>query len=144
VPSTPGFVAYRVVAGLVAAFCFVFGTLFVVAFLDRTLFQVLARPLFATDHWGYYILGFSGVALFAWGGCLVGAVRRPTASPGIANVTAGGLVLAAILRLLAWYAGEYRLAGDQLRVEAAVLVVLALGLVWLRPPDAADGPDAAS
>jgi hypothetical protein len=141
VASGPRFLAYRVVAGLVAAFCFLVGTLFVIGFLDRALFQVLARPLFATDHWGYYILGFAGVALLAWGGCLVGAVRRPTASPGIANVTAGGLVLAAILRLLAWYSGEYRVAGDQLRFEAAVLVVLALGLVWLRPSDA---PDATS
>ncbi len=131
--------AYRALALSTAGVCMLLGTLFVVAFLDRTLFQLLARPLFETDHWGYYILGFAGATLVAWGGCLTAAARRPVGSGGIAAGTAAGLLLGAILRLLAWYSGEYRLAGDQLRLEAAIMTLLALGFVWLRPEGGGPG-----
>lgn len=128
-----GFRLYRLLAATTAFFCLLIGLLFIVAFLDRALFPVLARPLFDTDYWGYYILGFAGTALVAWAGCLVGAVRAPARHRAVGTATATGLILGAVLRLLAWYSGEYRLAGEQLRIEAAVLVVLALGFVWLRP-----------
>jgi hypothetical protein len=114
----------------------VFATLFVIAFLDRALFQVFARPLFDTNYWGYYILGFAACAFLAWAGCLVAAVRAPEQASGIGAATAAGLMLAAILRLFAWYSGEYRMAADELRLEAAALTLLALGFVWLRPPPA--------
>jgi hypothetical protein len=134
--QVPAFLPYRILAAITAAFCFLFGLVFFAGFVDRALFQVFARPLFETNHWGYYILGFAGAALLAWGGCLIAATRRPTTSSGITSATIGGLLAGAVIRLLAWYSGEYRLAGDQLRVEAAVLIVLALGFVWLRPPRA--------
>jgi hypothetical protein len=44
------------------------------------------------------------------------------------------LIVATIVRLLAWYSGEYRLTGAQLQLESAALVLLALAFVWLRPP----------
>jgi hypothetical protein len=135
--GVPAYLAYRALAVATAAGCIVLGLVFVVAFLDRALFQVLARPLFETDHWGYYILGVAGSALFAWGGCLIATARAPAATPGVATATTAGLIVGAVLRLLAWYSGEYRPAGDQLRLEAALLAVLALGFVWLRPPRAA-------
>jgi hypothetical protein len=126
--------AYRLLAAATAVLCFLLGIVFVVAFLDRALFQVFAHPLFETDYWGYYILAFAGSTLVGWGGCLVAAARAPERAPGIATATAAALVLGSILRLLAWYSGEYRLADGQLRAEAIVLAIAALAFVWLRPP----------
>ena len=54
--------------------------------------------------------------------------------------TAAAMILAAVVRLLAWYSGEYRLAADELRAEAAVLLAAALGFVWLRPSSNAADP----
>jgi hypothetical protein len=76
----------------------------------------------------------AGTALVVWAVALATAVRMPEANPGVATATTVGLVLGAILRLLAWYSGEYRLAGDQFRLESAMFLVLALGFIWLRPP----------
>ncbi len=129
----PGHAAYRLLAAVTALFFGLFGVVFVCGFIDRALFQVFARPLFDTDAWGYYLLGLAGSALLAWAACLVAVVRAPVTTTGIATATTIGLVLGAIVRLLAWYSGEYRLAGDQLRLESGVLLMLALGFVWLRP-----------
>ncbi len=125
--------SYRLLAAATALLCFLIGTLFITAFLDRALFQVFARPLFETNYWGYYILAFAGSALVAWGGCLVAAVRDPVRASGIGTATAAALILAGILRLLAAYSGEYRLVDGQLRIEAGVLAIVALGFVWLKP-----------
>jgi hypothetical protein len=124
---------YRGLAATTALFCALVGALFIVAFLDRALFPVLARPLFATDAWGHFVLGFTGVTLVVWAGCLVGVARAPEEHRAVGTATAAGLILAAVLRLLAWYSGEYRQAGDELRLEAAVFVVVALAFIWLRP-----------
>lgn len=132
----PRHLPYRVLAAVTAFFFFLFGFVFICGFIDRALFQVFARPLFDTDPWGYYILGVAGSALVVWAVALSTAVRRPDANPGVATATTVGLVLGAMLRLLAWYSGEYRQAGDQLRLESAIFLVLALGFVWLRPPRA--------
>jgi hypothetical protein len=129
----PAYLLYRLLAGGTATLCFLVGSLFIVAFLDRALFQVFARPLFDTNYWGYYILAFAGSTLVAWGGCLVAAVRDPGRAAGVGTATVAALILASILRLLAWYSGEYRLADDQLRLEAAVLALAALAFVWLKP-----------
>lgn len=130
----PRHLAYRVLAAVTAALFLLLGFVFLCGFLDRTLFQVLARPLFATDAWGYYMVGVAGSALVVWAGALIAAVRNPIENRGVATATTVGLVLGAILRLLAWYSGEYRQASDQLRLESAVFLVAALGFVWLRPP----------
>jgi len=124
---------YRLLAAATAFLCFLIGFVFVVAFLDRALFQVFAHPLFDTNYWGYYILGFAGSTLVAWGGCLVAAARAPEQTPGIATATAAALVIGSMLRLLAWYSGEYRAAHEQLRFEAGLLAAVALAFIWLRP-----------
>ncbi len=124
---------YRMLAGVTATACIVFGVVFVAAFLDRAVFQIFARPLFDTDVQGYFILGFAGCVLFAWAGCLIASARTPAGTPGIATATATALIVAALLRLLAWYSGEYWPIRDLLRVEAAVLAVVALGFIWLKP-----------
>jgi hypothetical protein len=132
----PRHLAYRALAAVTAALFLLFGFVFLCGFLDRTLFQILARPLFATDAWGYYMVGVAGSALIVWAGALIALVRNPREHRGVATATTIGLVLGAVLRLLAWYSGEYRQAGDQLRLESAVFLVAALGFVWLRPPRA--------
>jgi len=99
----PAHVAYRLLAAATAVVCFLVGLICIAAFLDRALFQIFARPLFATDHWGYYLLAFAGSTLVAWGGCLVVAVRDPVAASGVGTATAAALIVASILRLLAWY-----------------------------------------
>jgi hypothetical protein len=126
-------VAYRVLAGFTGLIATLLGTIFVVAFLDRAVFQVFARPLFDTDIGGYFIVGLAGCVLFAWGGCLFVSARRPYENPGIATATATALIVTALLRLLAWYSGEFWLIRDQLRLEAAVLAIAALGFIWLKP-----------
>ena len=130
----PRHLAYRVLATVTGSFFFLFGFVFICGFVDRVLFQVLARPLFDTDPWGYYILGVAGSGLMVWAVALFATVRAPTLHPGVATATTIGLILGAILRLLAWYSGEYRQAGDQFRLEAGFFLVLALGFIWLRPP----------
>ena len=129
----PRHFAYRALAAVTAFFFLLFGFVFICGFIDRALFQILARPLFDTDAWGYYLLGIAGSLLTVWAVALVALVRAPTANPGIATATTTCLVLGATLRLLAWYSGEYRQAGEQLRLESAALLVLALGFIWLRP-----------
>ncbi len=130
----PRHLAYRVLAAATASCFFLFGFVFLCGFIDRALFQVLAHPLFDTDSWGYYIVGIAGSALIMWAVALFATVRAPTANPAVGTATIVGLILGAILRLLAWYSGEYRPVDDQLRLESAILLVLALGFVWLRPP----------
>ena len=125
---------YRLLAAVTAGFCVLIGIVFLSAFLDRALFQVFARPLFDTNYWGYYILAFAGSALIAWGGCLIAAVRRPEEASGVGTATAVALIVGSIVRLLAWYSGEYRTADDPIRLEAGVLALVALAFVWLRPP----------
>jgi len=63
-PRARSFILYRLLAAATGALCMLVGIVFVVAFLDRALFPVFARPLFATDFWGYYLLGFAGAVLF--------------------------------------------------------------------------------
>jgi len=129
---------YRALAAVSAAVCILVGALFIAAFLDRALFQIFARPLFDTNYWGYYLVGFSGSALIAWGGCLIAAARRPEQAAGVGTATAAGLILASIVRLLARYSGEYRAADDAFRFEAAVLALVALAFIWLRPSRGSD------
>ena len=130
----PRHFAYRLLAAATAALFLLLGFVLLCGFLDRTLFQVLARPLFATDAWGYYMVGVAGSVLLVWGAALVALARRPTENRGVATATTLGLVLGAVVRLLAWYSGEFRQAGDQLRLESGLFLVAALGFIWLRPP----------
>jgi hypothetical protein len=86
---------------------------------------------------GHYVIAFLGCALVGWGGSLLAALRRPAAARGVATATAVALVLSALYRMLAWIVGDYAALGDVLRAEAAIFLLLALALVWLRPPKSA-------
>ena len=85
---------------------------------------------------GYYFVAFSGSALVAWGGCLIGAARGSGGRP-VGTATAFGLTLGALYRILVWVTGDAAWAGEAPRVEAALFLVLALAFLWLRPARAA-------
>ncbi len=61
-------------------------------------------------------------------------------SRAVGTATAVGLVLTALFRMLFWFLGDLAWVGDVLRVEAAVLLLLALAFVWLRPTHSAAEP----
>ena len=83
---------------------------------------------------GFYFVAFEGCALVGWGGSLLATARRPAAGRSIGSVTAFALVLMALYRLAAWVVGDYyAFAGEVLRVEAALFLLLALAFLWLRP-----------
>ena len=83
---------------------------------------------------GAYFLAFTGCALIGWGGALIGAACHPRSGRTVGTATAFALVLMAVYRIAAWFFGDYAFLGDILRVEAAVLLLVALAFVWLRPP----------
>lgn len=82
----------------------------------------------------HYFAATGGCALIAWGGALaVGALRSELAT-SLGTATAFALTLLAGMRIVAWFSGDYTaVAGDVPRIEAAVLLALALAFVWLRP-----------
>jgi hypothetical protein len=93
-----------------------------------------ADPGIPTGPTGFYFVAFSGCALIAWGGCLIGAARRPEGARAVGTASAVGLVMCALMRIVAWIVGDYyEWAGELLRVEAAIFLVLALAFLWLRP-----------
>ena len=87
---------------------------------------------------GIYFVAFTGCASIGWGGALLGAFRRPESGRTVGTATALALVMSAIYRMLGWLVGDYYAwAGELLRVEAAIFLLLALAFLWLRPPPVA-------
>jgi len=83
---------------------------------------------------GHYFAAFAGCALIGWGGALLSGARDLRTGRLIAPVTAFSLALLALYRMLGWFMGDYYAwAGEVLRYEAALFLVLALAFVWLRP-----------
>jgi len=86
---------------------------------------------------GFYFVAFAGFALIGWGGCLLGAAKRPELGRSVGTATAVALVIGALIRMAAWFVGDYYVfPGPALRAEAAFFLILALAFVWLRPPAA--------
>jgi hypothetical protein len=124
--------AYRILCGLIGALLLLAGVALVVGFFRYHMPASAGAPM-PVGPWGAYFMAFTGSALCAWGGCLVGAARRPQDAPWIATATSFGLVLAAVYRIFAWVMGDYAEVGNLLRVEAAIMLLLALAFLWLRP-----------
>jgi hypothetical protein len=84
---------------------------------------------------GFYFVAFAGFALIGWGGCLIGASKHPEIGRSVGTATAFALVLGAVIRMTAWYVGDYYVfPGEALRAEATAFLILALAFLWLRPP----------
>ena len=135
--------AYRIVCALLGALLVLGGLAFVFAFFRYHMpGGVSIEPLVVGPN-GIYFVAFTGCALVGWGGGLLGAARHPAGSRTLGTATAVALVLSALYRLLAWLSGDYHLLGQLPRIEAAIMLALALAFVWLRPPhpaaDAAPG-----
>lgn len=91
-------------------------------------------PLIPTGPVGHYFVAFTGCAMLAWSGGLVGAAREPRSSRSIGTMTAFVLILMSIVRMVAWIIGDYySWLGDLPRTEATGLLLTALALIWLRP-----------
>lgn len=93
----------------------------------------LGFPLLPMGPNGHYFVAFAGSALVGWGGALLGAARHAVHTRAVGTATAVALVMSALYRMVAWVVGDYTLLGDLPRVEAALLLLLALAFVWLRP-----------
>jgi hypothetical protein len=126
---------YRFVMGTLGIALFVFGAAMVAAFF---LYQrPNSVPLVPTGPVGHYFVAFTGCALLAWSGGLIGAAREPLASRSVGTMTVFVLILMALIRMVAWLIGDYAAwLGDLPRTEATALLLVALALIWLRPSPA--------
>jgi hypothetical protein len=91
-------------------------------------------PSIPTGPVGHYFVAFAGCALMGWAGGLIGAARDPFSSRTVGTMTAFVLGLMAVIRMLAWFVGDYWVwLGDLPRTEASAFLLVSLALVWLRP-----------
>ena len=91
-------------------------------------------PAIPTGPVGHYFVAFAGCALIGWAGGLLGAARDPLSSRTVGTTTAFVIALMAVVRMLAWFVGDYwAWLGDLPRTEASAFLLISLALVWLRP-----------
>jgi len=127
---------YRVLLGTMGVAALLFGFALTLSFF---LYQrPFSDPGIPTGPVGYYFVAFAGCALMGWGGGLIGAARAPETSRTVTTITAWVLCFMAVVRMTAWLVGDYSVwLGDLPRIEAGVLLGVALLLVWLRPQSGA-------
>jgi len=124
--------AYRILLGAIGASATAFGFLLTLSFFIYQ--RPFSDPGIPTGPVGYYFVAFTGCALMGWGGGLIGAARAPESSRTVSTITAWVFCFMAVVRMTAWFVGDYAVwLGNLPRIEAGVLLVLALALVWLRP-----------
>jgi hypothetical protein len=123
---------YRLLMGTLGVAMGVFGLALVAAFF---LYQRPGSiPTIPTGPVGHYFIAFAGCALLGWAGGLVGAARDPLSSRTVGTMTAFVLALMAVIRMMAWFVGDYYVwLGDLPRTEASAFLIISLALVWLRP-----------
>ena len=123
---------YRLLMGSLGVALLIFGIGLVVSFF---LYQrPNAVPAIPTGPVGHYFVAFAGCALMGWAGGLIGAARDPLSSRSVGTVTAFVIALMAVIRMVAWFVGDYYAwLGELPRTEASALLLLSLALVWLRP-----------
>jgi len=90
-------------------------------------------PLLGGPH-VHYFAATAGGALVGWGGALAAGAWRNELSRSLGTASAFALALLAVMRILAWFNGDYYTAGNLQRPLAAFFLIAALGFVWLRPP----------
>ncbi|MBW2497518.1 MAG: hypothetical protein JRF61_09625 [Deltaproteobacteria bacterium] len=123
---------YRVLVGSLGVASLVFGLALVGSFFAYQ--RPGSTPMIPTGPIGHYFVAFTGCALIGWAGGLIGAARDPWSSRSVGTMTAFVLALMAVIRMVVWLVGDYSAwLGDLPRQEAAVLLLIALALVWLRP-----------
>jgi hypothetical protein len=124
--------AFRVLAFATGALFVATGLALFFAFFAYQ--QPGSEPALPMGPLGHYFAAFAGCALVGWGGALIAGARDLQAGRGVAPMTALALAGLALYRMLGWFMGDYYAwAGDLLRYEAALFLLLALAFVWLRP-----------
>jgi hypothetical protein len=125
-------IAYRTLAGIVGAALAAYGLALFAAFFAYQ--RPASEAPLPGGPFSHYFAATAGCALVAWGGALaVGALRRELPR-SLASASALALVLLAAMRIVAWFSGDYyAVTGDLPRIEAGVLLLVALGFVWLPP-----------
>ncbi len=123
--------AYRILSGLVGLALVVLGLALFGSFFAYQRPGSVA-PLAGGPH-AHYFAATAGCALIAWGGALGAGALRNELSASLGTASALALVGLALMRMLAWFSGDYYAAGDLPRLEAAAFLAAALGFVWLRP-----------
>jgi hypothetical protein len=124
--------AFRVLSGIV-------GTAFVAAgLLLFGAFFAFQRPgseaPLPGGPFAHYFAATAGCALVGWGGALAAGAVRGDLARSLGTATAVALTMLALMRILAWFSGDYyAVSGDLPRIEAAVFLAVALAFVWLRP-----------
>ena len=124
--------AYRWLAGSFGTLLALFGFVLIVQFLGYQ--DPSTDPPVPTGPVGYYFVAFTGCALIAWGGGLIGAAHRPELNRTMNTATVTALLLMSVVRMIAWVVGDYHVwLGHLPRVEAALFLLIALAFLWLRP-----------
>jgi len=123
---------YRLLMGTLGVAVLVFGIGLVVSFFMYQ--RPNSVPAIPTGPVGHYFVAFAGCALMGWAGGLIGAARDPFSSRTVGTMTAFVIALMAVVRMLAWFVGDYwAWLGDLPRTEASAFLLVSLALVWLRP-----------
>lgn len=126
---------FRAVAALTGISFVVLGAVLFFAFFAYQ--RPGSEPPLPMGPLGHYFAAFAGCALLGWGGALVAGARDVATGRLLAPMTALALTGLALVRMVGWFMGDYHaLAGDLLRFEAALFLLLALAFVWLRPAPA--------
>ena len=124
---------YRFLCGLLGAAFVLVGATSILGFFAYHLPG--SDVMVPTGPIGFYFVAFAGFAMIGWGGCLIGAAKRPEIGRSVGTATAVALVLGAVICMAAWFVGDYHVfAGEALRAEAMAFLILALAFLWLRPP----------
>ena len=124
--------AFRLVAGATGLLFAGSGLALFVAFFAYQ--RPGSEPPLPMGPLGHYFAAFAGCALVGWGGSLLAGARDLATGRLLAPISAFGLALLALYRMVGWFMGDYYAwAGDVLRYEAALFLLLALAFVWLRP-----------
>ncbi|SRR6266446_3435931 len=130
-----GHLIFRILCAVLMVLCAVIGVALIVSFFRALILpsENVGAPAIPANYWGFYMAGFAGILLITWAGFLLLALRDPVLARGIGFVTALGLILNAAFRLLAWASGEFAEVGNVPRVEAAIMLLLALMFIWTTP-----------
>lgn len=124
--------AFRVVSGLTGLLFVASGLALFFAFFAYQ--RPGSEPALPMGPLGHYFAAFAGCALVGWGGALLAGARDLATGRSVAPMTALALAGLALYRMLGWFMGDYYAwAGELLRYEAALFLLLALAFVWLRP-----------
>lgn len=131
------YLAYRLVALLIAAVCAVVGLMLLLGFMQGTILPAAASGgmVLATNHWGSYLAGLTGALFLVWSILLAATLRDPARGHAIAVASAAGLLLLGFVNLLARFSGEYGEAGGWQKLVTDTFALAALSLIWLSPTE---------